>query len=540
MTEFDYIVAGAGSGGAVLATRLAQAGRRVLLVEAGQRDRSPWIHIPMGVGKILNNPQWVWKFNTEPQGSLRGQQIYSPRGKVLGGSSSVNGMAYIWGDPAEFDSWTRLGVQGWCFEDVQPYFARIESNGYSDHPKRGRNGPIKITDRSVVARDPISDAFIQSCLDLGIAKTPDYNVVSYEGVRYLEQNAHRGRRFSTAVGYLRPNLNNPNLTVWTDATFEKVLFEGNRATGAVITRLGERMSVKCREEVVLACGAFKTPQILELSGIGDPTVLREHGIETKIANPLVGNNLSDHLQVRYTYKTNLPITLNDLARSPWVKLKAVIQYLLFGKGLLSGTSSTAHAITRVSSTANHVDAMIRLYQISGTDRYSRSPSAGLDKFPGFSIGGFLLYPQSRGSVHIRSADPQADPLIDPNYLAATQDQVNVVRLLKRIGQIAQQPSMRKFIVEQTRPAADLNDDQLLDYAKQIGQTAWHSVGTCQMGLPGRSVVDSELRVHGIENLRIGDISVLPTIVSSNTNAAAMMIGERLADFMLKPSRGIEQ
>lgn len=535
--DFDHIVAGAGSGGAVVAARLAQAGKRVLLIEAGGEDSSIWLHIPMGVGKILNNPRWIWKLHTSEQRSLINQQIYSPRGKVLGGSSSVNGMAYIWGDPAEFDSWAAYGIEGWRFEDVQPYFAKIESNEFTSNIKRGKTGPIKITDRAAVARDPISDGFIQACLGLGIPPTADYNASSYEGVRYLEQNAYRGRRYSAAVGYLKPERSNPNLTIWTDTLLEKVELHQGRARGVIVKRQGKTMMVPCRGDVILACGALKTPQVLELSGIGNPDILAKHGIAVEISNPWVGENLSDHLQVRRTYRTHLPITLNDLARSPWVKFKAGLQYVLFGKGLLSGTSSTAHAITRVSSENDRVDAMIRLYQISGTDRYSRSPGAGLDRFSGFSIGGFLLYPKSRGSVHIASANPADDPVIDPSYLSDQADQNGAVALLKKIETIAQQPELKPFIVSQTRPETPLNDAGLLNYAKQIGQTAWHSVGTCRMGKPSESVVDAELRVHGTTNLRIADISVMPTIVSSNTNAAAMMIGERLADFLINKPKG---
>ena len=531
---FDYVIVGAGSAGCVVANRLTASGRhRVLLLEGGDEDTNLWIHIPLGVGKLLTNEKYAWPFRTEPQSNMAGQQVYWPRGRVLGGSSALNGMAYVWGDPTEYDNWAEQGVNGWRFADIQPYFAKMETYPYGDSPMRGRNGPLWITDRGVNDPDRISDAFIQGCLQAGIERTPDYNGGPYEGVRYLEQNSRNGRRQTAAVAYLRPIRGRKNLTVRTKAFVRRVIVDGARCTGVEYEHEGKLLVANAGLEVVLSAGAIQSPQLLELSGVGDEHRLRSLGIQVNRHLPAVGENMSDHLQVRCTYRTSIPETINDIMRSPLHRLKVGLQYILTRKGLMAGTSSTAHAITRTRPDLSHPNVMVRIYHISGQDRYSRSGVGGIDKFSGFSIGGFMLYPRSRGHVHCVSADPRVFPAIQPNYLQHEEDRQCAVELLRLIREIAAQPSMREVIVSEERPGPAVeNDEGLLDYIRQSGQTAWHTVGTCRMGEPGQSVVDSRLRVHGVHGLRVADISVMPTIASSNTNAAAMMIGERAADFML--------
>jgi len=535
MEQFDLIVVGAGSAGCAVANRLTANGRnRVLLLEGGGADRNVWIHVPLGVGKLLTNERYAWKFETEPQQTLKGQRIYWPRGKVLGGSSALNGMAYVWGDPAEYDSWRDMGIQGWSFKDIMPYFKRLENNVFSTNPLRGREGPVRITDRGAADRDRISDAWVEACRESGIAETPDYNAVNYEGVRYLEQTAWHGRRWSTAVAYLHPVRGRHNLEVRTGALVRRVLLEGTRCTGVEYDWQGQRHVARAGHEVVLCAGAIQSPQLLELSGIGSPNHLQSAGIQTLHALPAVGENISDHLQVRCAYRSRIPGTINDLMRSPFYKMKAGLQYIFTRRGLLASTSSTAHAITRAAPGASRPDVMVRIYHISGTDRYSRSPGAGIDPWSGFSIGGFMLYPKSRGSIHCTSADPTAFPSIQPNYLAEEEDRDTIVNLLRLIRKIAKQPALKNVIVDEQRPGPEVGEHEaLLDYARGTGQTAWHTVGSCRMGTNAQdSVVDSKLRVHGIAGLRVADASVMPTIASSNTNAPAIMIGERVADFVM--------
>lgn len=530
---FDYVVVGAGSSGAALAHRLAeQADTRVLLLEAGQpRQNDFWVKVPLGIGKILQNPDYVWKFQTEPQAQVKNQQVYWPRGKLPGGSSSVNGMIYVRGDPAEFDHWRALGCEGWSYQELLPYFKKFEHAPWGDAAYRGGDGPIHVTE---LAKDPqpLADAFLQACLQAGIPANPDYNGARYEGVGYLQLSTRDGQRCSTAHGYLGETIP-ARLTLRTQAQAVGIVWEGTRAVGVRYVCDGRVREARASREVVLSAGPILSPQLLELSGVGQGTRLQALGIEVKADVPGVGENLLDHLQSRITFECTQRITLNEIVSNPLRQAWMMAKYLVTRRGMAATPTATAHALVRANPHEAQPSVKIQMHHLSAKSRYARTAAAGLDLFPGFHIGFFQLRPRSRGSVHITSKDALQAPSMDPRYLHHTEDQEDMVRAFRMAREVAAQSALQSLIVRETRPGPDISDDAaVLNYVRDSGQTSWHPIGTCKMGSDSLAVVDPLLRVRGVQGLRVVDSSIMPTMPSSNTNAASIAIGEKGADCIL--------
>ncbi|MCU4161983.1 GMC family oxidoreductase N-terminal domain-containing protein [Acidiphilium sp. AL] len=524
---YDYIVVGGGSAGCVLASRLSEnPSIRVLLLEAGGSNRHLWSHVPLGVGKVLTTSRLLWAAETEPESELHGTRMDWPSGKMIGGSSSINGMVFVRGHPTKYNAWRDTGCSGWGYEDLLPFFRRLEDCPFGDLATRGRGGPIGVTE---VAGDQITDSFIAACQQAGYPRITDYNSDPSEGAAPLQLSVRNGRRSSTATGYLYPALARPNLQVITGATALRVLIAGQRAIGVEYYAGGDLRQAQAEGEVLLCAGAIRSPQILELSGIGNEKILQQQGIKLIHHLPGVGENLQDHLMVRIAFQCTVPRTVNDLFRNPLYLLREAARYLLFRHGLFATPALTALAYLRSHPEAPYPDIRMQLGLMSGTSRLSVSQKTGLDRFSGFHLGVYDLYPDSRGSLHIVSADPTTSPRIQANYLSHPKDQAVSIASLKLIRHIASQPALKSLIVRESRPGPEIaSDEDLLDYVRRTGHTCWHPVGTCRMGLGPDAVVDPELCVYGVSGLRVVDASVMPFLVASNTNVPTVAIAEKAA------------
>jgi choline dehydrogenase len=526
---FDYIVVGAGSAGCVLANRLSADGRHsVLLLEAGPADRYPWIHIPIGYAKTMFHPVYNWRFKTEPQPHMNGREVYWPRGRTLGGSSAINGLIYIRGQREDYDQWAALGNRGWSFADVLPYFRKLEHNVRGASEYHGADGPLWASDIGVP--HPLVEALIASAKTLGIPRNDDFNGPMQEGVGYYQLTTCRGLRCSTAVAYLRPARDRRNLEVRTDAQVTRILFEGKRATGVQYRRGGRDERVSARREVLLAAGALQSPQLLELSGVGRPEVLRNFGIPVVHALPGVGENLQDHLQARVIYRCTEPITTNDALRTWHGKLRIGLDFVLRRGGPMAVGINQGGLFARALPQSTRPDVQFHFATLSSD--IAGSPVHG---FPGFTMSVCQLRPTSRGSVHLKSPDPLAAPAMQPNYLDTAEDRATLIAGIRLARTLAGTPPLSSYVADEYRPGKQaVVDDDLLEFAKNTSGTIFHPSGTTRMGPADdpTAVVDADLCVHGVAGLRVIDCGVMPTLVSGNTNAPVIMIAEKASDAIL--------
>ena len=526
--RFDYIIVGAGSAGCVLANRLTESGRyRVLLLEAGGHDRHIWIHIPLGYGKLFDNAKVNWLYKTEPEPELNNRRIIQPRGKVLGGSSSINGLLYVRGQHEDYDHWRQLGNAGWAFADVLPYFKRAEDQARGADDFHGAGGPLAVSD--VCEPHPLCEAFIAAVQRAGFPRNDDFNGKTQEGAGYFQLTTKNGRRWSTAVGYLRQARGRPNLAVVSDALTERILFAGRRAIGVRYRKDDTARTAFADGEIIVAGGAFNSPQLLQLSGLGPANLLRGFGVDVLADMPGVGADLQDHLQIRMQYRCTEPITMNDVINHWRHRYGAGLRYIMSRKGLLTIGAGYAGAFLRTRSELATPDVQIHFLIFSAD-----SAGAALHDFPGFMASVCQLRPESRGFVRVRSPDPSIPPAIQPRYLSARGDCDTVVAGMKLMRRIMNEPAMRHYIADEFAPGDScVGDADLLAFARETGTTVYHPTSTCRMGSDPAAVVDERLRVRGVERLRVIDASIMPALVSGNTNAAAVMIGEKGSDMVLQ-------
>ncbi|MBI3373326.1 MAG: GMC family oxidoreductase N-terminal domain-containing protein [Betaproteobacteria bacterium] len=524
--SFDYIVIGAGSAGCVLANRLTASGRHnVLLLEAGPRDTDPWIHVPLGYAKLFTKKSVNWSYESEPEPGLGGRSIFTPRGKVLGGSSSINGLVYIRGQREDFDGW---GVPGWGFDDLLPCFIKSEDQSRGASAWHGVGGPIAVSD--LPDRHELCDAFIASAQALGIPRNDDFNGATQEGTGYYQATARNGRRCSAATGYLRPVVNRSNLRIEINALATRIVFEGLRATSVEFRQNGKTHSAGARE-IILSGGTFNSPQLLQLSGVGPSPHLESLGIPVVLDAAGVGEALQDHLYVRTFWRCTKPVTLNDDMASRWRQLGIGLRYVLQRRGPLTVSAGYAAAFVRTRPELTRPDAQFYFINFSASKR-----GGFLHPFSGFTCSVSQLQAESRGWVRIRSADPEAPPSIQYNYLAAESDRRMMVDGLKLLRRLVNTRPFSDYVAEEKYPGPRVqSDEDWLGFCREAGETVFHPTSTCRMGIDAASVVDERLRVRGLAGLRVADASVMPSVPSGNINAAVIAVAEKGAELILEDS-----
>ena len=530
-SEFDYVIVGAGSAGCVLANRLSADGKNsVLLLEAGPKDTNLWIHVPLGYGRLFKEKAVNWMYQTESEPGLDGRSVFQPRGKVLGGSSSINGLLYIRGQHEDYDRWRQHGNHGWGFDDVLPYFKKAEDQQRGADDFHGTGGPLPVSDLG--HPDPLSAAFIAAAAETGLPVNRDFNGASQEGAGFFQTTTRYGRRASTAVAYLRSARGRGNLRIETSAPAQRIVFDGRRADAIEYRQAGVLKTARARKEILISGGAFNSPQLLQLSGVGPADLLRRHGIDVVLDAPGVGHDLQDHLQVRVVMRCSQAITLNDIVNNPVRKILTGLQYAAFRTGPLTIAAGTSGAFFKTNPRLATPDIQIHFLPFS-TDKMGEK----LHSFSGFSASVCQLRPESRGSLRIRSADPAAPPEIRINYLSTEVDRTANVEGLKMLRKILQAKALSPYVVEEVDPGAKVvSEEALLAYCRSRGSTIYHPTSTCRMGNDPLAVVDQRLRLRGIEGLRVVDASVMPDLVSGNTNAPVIMIAEKASDMILEDAR----
>jgi choline dehydrogenase-like flavoprotein len=529
--EFDYVIVGAGSAGCVLANRLTADGKhKVLLLEAGPKDTNIWIHVPIGYGKLFKEKTVNWMYQTEPEPGLHGRQVFQPRGKVLGGSSSINGLLYVRGQHEDYDRWRQRGNVGWGYDDVLPYFKRAENQQRGADDYHGTGGPLSVSDWR--HEDPLSEAFVKAAVETGIPFNPDFNGAKQEGAGFFQTTTRGGRRASSAFCYLRPAKQRSNLTIETSAQAARILFEGRKAKGVEYRQNGQRRTARARKEVLVSSGAYNSPQLLQLSGVGPAELLRSHGIDVVLDSQGVGNDLQDHMQVRIVMRCAKTVTVNDALNHPVRRVMAGARYALTRSGPLTVAAGTSGAFFKTNPRLATPDIQIHFIPFS-TDKMGEN----LHPFSGFTATVCQLRPESRGSLKIRSADPFVPPEIRINYLATETDRTAFIDGLRILRKILAARAMKPYVVKEVYPGSDkTSDEDLLEFCRSTGSTVYHPTSTCRMGNDPLAVVDQRLRVRGIEGLRVIDASIMPDLMSGNTNAPTIMIAEKASDMILEDAR----
>ncbi len=539
MQEYvDYVVVGGGSAGCVMANRLSENGKySVCLLEAGPADRNMWIHIPIGYGKTMFNPRLNWGFYTDPDHNMLDRRIYWPRGKTLGGSSSINGLIYIRGQKEDYDHWEALGNQGWSWDACLPYFRKLENNDLGPGPTHGTDGPLNAT--SIPTRHELVDALIGAANSLGIPSRKDFNTGDQRGAGYYQLTTRNGRRCSTAVAYLNPARRRANLRIETEAQAMKILFRGKKAAGIQYRQHGKIKTLNVNREVILCAGALQSPQLLQLSGVGNPVHLNPLGIPMVHALNGVGENLQDHLQFRLIYEVNKPITTNDLLRSWSGKAKMGLQWaLLRGGPLAIGINQGALFCNALSEADARPDVQFHFGTLSAD-----MAGGKVHDFSGCTFSVCQLRPESRGYLRIRSTDPFEAPAMQPNYLATDLDRRTAIAGVRLTRKLADAQPMQSLMKGEVKPGRDVHsDDEILHFCRENGATIFHPSGTAKMGTAEdpMAVVDHRLAVRGLQGLRVVDASIMPTLVSGNTNVPVVMVAERAAAFVLEDAQAGDQ